>query len=204
MPRISEARRAERRQQILHAARLCFQRDGLHLTTMDDIIRASGLSAGAVYGYFKSKDELILASVDGGMSDLQQVLRPIFLAEPLPPPEMLIHQVMLAIAQFSAQEGVDLKRVGLLGWAEAQRSDPVLACLRRHYGRILDDLTRAAEAWQATGVIDKSPGAREMAHALLAILLGNVAQAAILGDPAAWTASHGINRLLRGASPTRS
>ena len=71
MPKISDDKRAARRVQILEAAWVCFQREGLHATTMDDIIRASRLSAGAVYSYYPSKEDLILAAVTMSLSGLR-------------------------------------------------------------------------------------------------------------------------------------
>ena len=50
-----------RRGQILDAAFSCFASRGFSSVTMDDIARVSGLSKGALYWYYKSKDELILA-----------------------------------------------------------------------------------------------------------------------------------------------
>lgn len=50
-----------RRAQILEAALLCFGSKGLHASKMDDIVAASGLSKGAIYWHFKSKDEIFLA-----------------------------------------------------------------------------------------------------------------------------------------------
>ncbi len=53
-----------RRAQILVAAQTCFGTAGYHKTKMDDIVRVSGLSKGALYWYFKSKDEIFLALFD--------------------------------------------------------------------------------------------------------------------------------------------
>ena len=53
-----------RRAQILAAAQTCFGRSGYHKTTMDDIVRAAGLSKGSLYWHFKSKDEIFLALFD--------------------------------------------------------------------------------------------------------------------------------------------
>ena len=61
MPRVSEEHVTARREQILEAARACFRRNGLHNTSMQDRIHEAGLSVGAVYRYFKSKDEIINA-----------------------------------------------------------------------------------------------------------------------------------------------
>lgn len=51
----------ERQAQILEAAIREFAQQGFHATRMEDIARASGLSKGAVYLYYKSKDALIAA-----------------------------------------------------------------------------------------------------------------------------------------------
>src|SRR5215471_8286042 len=85
MPRISEARRDARREQIIDAARACVQEHGLEAVSMEMIIARSGLSTGAVYRYFKGKDEIMSAAVVAGTAGLTQAIGPI-LAEPDPPP----------------------------------------------------------------------------------------------------------------------
>ncbi len=56
-PDVSEARSA----QILEAAMTVFARQGFHQARMDDIAEETGLSKGALYLYFKSKDAIIAA-----------------------------------------------------------------------------------------------------------------------------------------------
>ena len=62
MPRLTPERRAAQRQRIVDAARTAMLRDGLQATSMARVIEESGLSAGAIYGYFASKDELAAAA----------------------------------------------------------------------------------------------------------------------------------------------
>jgi AcrR family transcriptional regulator len=50
---------AERREQILDTAENVFAKRGFHETRMDDIVSESGLSKGAIYWYFKKKDDII-------------------------------------------------------------------------------------------------------------------------------------------------
>ncbi len=66
MPKISPARKEERRQQILHAAIACFAKRGFHETTIQDICAEAGLSTGAVYSYYRSKDAIIAALAEQG------------------------------------------------------------------------------------------------------------------------------------------
>jgi|LGOV01.1.fsa_nt_gb AcrR family transcriptional regulator len=54
----------ERRKQILDAAEKVFTQRGFNKARMDDIVAESGLSKGALYWYYKSKDEIILALMD--------------------------------------------------------------------------------------------------------------------------------------------
>jgi AcrR family transcriptional regulator len=59
-PDVSE----ERKGQIIQAATDVFTRKGFHDARMDDIVKETGLSKGALYWYFKSKEELIIAILD--------------------------------------------------------------------------------------------------------------------------------------------
>jgi AcrR family transcriptional regulator len=54
-PDVSE----ERRIQIIDASMNVFAKDGLEKARMDDIAKEAGLSKGALYWYFKSKNEII-------------------------------------------------------------------------------------------------------------------------------------------------
>ena len=64
MPRVSQEHEQEVRDRIVRAALQVFGERGFHRATMQDIVRASGLSVGAIYTYFKSKSDLILAGCD--------------------------------------------------------------------------------------------------------------------------------------------
>jgi AcrR family transcriptional regulator len=60
MPKISEERKTERREQILAAARRCFAERGYEGATVAKLEEATGLSRGAIFNYFSSKDELFI------------------------------------------------------------------------------------------------------------------------------------------------
>ena len=64
MPRVSQEHEQEVRDRIVRASLQVFAERGFHRATMQDIVRVSGLSVGAIYTYFKSKSDLILAGCD--------------------------------------------------------------------------------------------------------------------------------------------
>lgn len=60
MPKISEERKAERREQILAGARRAFAEHGYEGATVARLESATGLSRGAIFNYFPSKEDLFL------------------------------------------------------------------------------------------------------------------------------------------------
>jgi AcrR family transcriptional regulator len=62
------------RQTILDAARAVFREIGFETATVRDIIRRTGLSVGAFYNYYRSKEEVIAALADDGARRFRPVL----------------------------------------------------------------------------------------------------------------------------------
>jgi TetR/AcrR family transcriptional regulator, transcriptional repressor of aconitase len=60
VPKISEERKTERREQILSGARSCFAEHGYEGATVARLEQATGLSRGAIFNYFPSKEELFI------------------------------------------------------------------------------------------------------------------------------------------------
>ena len=60
MPKVSEEYKKNRRSQIIDVARECFIKHGYQKTSMNEIIAATGLSAGAIYNHFGSKNDIML------------------------------------------------------------------------------------------------------------------------------------------------
>ena len=74
MPKVAQAHLDARRQQIVEAARARFAAYGFARTSMADIVSESGLSTGAIYRYFASKDEIVVAVCEQAGDALPEVL----------------------------------------------------------------------------------------------------------------------------------
>jgi AcrR family transcriptional regulator len=183
VPRISDERREVRREQILEAARACLEEHGLEAVSMEMIVARSGLSTGAVYGYFKGKDQIINAVVVEGMAALAADLAPI-LTNPAPPllPEFL-EQVLDTIISFGQQnDGIDRLLVSLHGWSHSQSNLELQSVTRASYlgfRRLFADVVRR---WQASGSCSASTDPEMMAQLMVSITLGFVAQRALAGS----------------------
>ena len=84
MPKVTAQYLEARRNEILDAAFACFRRRGFHQTTMQDIYREAGLSAGAVYHYFHSKEEMISAAIDRNTAEWTGLIEEVRSLEPSP------------------------------------------------------------------------------------------------------------------------
>jgi AcrR family transcriptional regulator len=71
-------RKLETRAAIIHAAARLFARHGIEATSIDAVAASIGLTKGAVYGSFASKQELIEAVAEwyGAPADVAPLLRP--------------------------------------------------------------------------------------------------------------------------------
>lgn len=60
MPKRDDAHMLARRQQIMDAARTCIETKGVAAASMSEISAAAGLSIGAIYTHFSSKEEILV------------------------------------------------------------------------------------------------------------------------------------------------
>jgi len=72
MPKVPAAYIEARRESIIEAARRAFVRKGTEATTMADIARESGLTPGALYRYFPTKDDLIKTCFHEAMGEVSR------------------------------------------------------------------------------------------------------------------------------------
>ena len=93
------------RTQILRAATAVFAEKGFAKASMNDIVRASGLSKGGVYWHFKSKDELVTAVFDAFFAGQIAYLDAILAGEGTAQEKLLrfTHESAIALAELAAQ-----------------------------------------------------------------------------------------------------
>ena len=187
MPRISEERRDARRGQIIDAARACVLEHGLEAVSMEMIIARSGLSTGAVYRYFKSKDDLIRAAITAATSEIGAAAAPV-LAGPKPArPSQLLQELLAAWVGFSrsgvgAAAGLDRMPVALHGWSYAQTDPETRTTLQASLRGFRERCVPLVKQWQADGLIAADVQPDAVAQLILSICLGFVAQRSLTGD----------------------
>ena len=168
MPKVTEAHRAARRDEIVGAALRCFAAKGYQRTSMADVIEESGLSAGAIYGYFAGKQELF-AAVAGrvlearrGELDAQRAH-----GEPLAP-----GQVMATLIDGMRREPFGHVIVQL--WAEAAVDPEMRGLVQTVLARVRETVRLRLVEWASAepGRVDGDP--EEWATRVLPVVLGAV------------------------------
>lgn len=179
MPKVSQAYLDARRRQILEAARRCFARKGFHQTSMQDLFAEARLSSGAVYRYFSSKDDMILAIVDENMRDVMGLIHSLA-ADP--------HRQGLGEALASLLDeirekhaGDDLGAMAVLVWSEALHN-PALA---QRFEAFLADmrvaLAEVIRGHQAERTLPAGADPESLAALLMTIIPGFILHLALFG-----------------------
>lgn len=202
MPKVSEDHRRARREEILLAATRCVAREGFHKTTMAHVIAESGLSAGAVYGYFRGKNDLIRAIAERSIGQVAHLLHG--LAEspervgPLDAVAVFLRQID-ALASESARPGRDVFKVGIQAWAEAARDPEIHALAAEQMGAVRSALADVVRRAQHDGTMGSQADPDAVAQVLFALLPGFVVEAVVLGDVTPDSYLSGLRALLAPA-----
>lgn len=176
---------SRRRERIIGAAWRCFQRQGLHATTMQQISKESGLSAGAIYRCFTGKDEMTYEAIGHSLAALVQTLRPLILRDDSLAPLAFINEANAHIERAAREERGSVLAATIHGWSEAQRSTRVRSLLESAYRTLHECLMSRAAHWRAKGLLAPQADIEAVAATLGSIVLARVVQASLADSPEA-------------------
>jgi AcrR family transcriptional regulator len=175
MPRITEARSAAQRRRVLDAALTCFDRKGFHRTTMQDIVRESELSPGAIYGYFESK----VAIVEAVAAERHQVEHAM-LREALKNADPVLGMTTFVNRYFDWLDDPEerrRRRVGVQAWAESLHDERMRASVDVGLAPLVD-IVRALRAARRRKKLPSTVDPEGLARVLLALIQGFILQQA--------------------------
>ncbi len=166
---------------------------------MQDIQREAGLSAGAIYLYFKGKNELISGIAIDILDTIAGVIPagPMLDGAPVDLPTLL--RLFLETAERMQRERQIFPLV-LQVWAEGARNPAVLASLQESIGVVKQRLQALLEDCQARGLVHGSADPAALAMAIIGLGQGYIVQRAMLGEGAREPYLAGVYALLGNAS----
>ncbi|GAA2458269.1 hypothetical protein GCM10010191_92690 [Actinomadura vinacea] len=177
---MSEEHLARRRQQILDAARACFIRRGVHETSMQDIFTESGLSAGAVYRYFKSKTEIIEAITTTVIGDLHLFLAELVNNDPILPLDEVVVRMARRTEAMAGPNGTI--RLAPQAWSLAMYEPDLRRYVRENIANLREHWITYVRRCVEAGLMPPGTDAVAAGKALFGILPGFVLQRLITED----------------------
>lgn len=179
MPKVLPQYLELRRQQIVEAAAVCFSRRGFHQTTMQDICDEAELSPGAVYRYFRSKEEIIAGMGEYRQRDnITRLEQAMAKGSTLEVFEELLRVFFLNRDKEEFQQYCALTIEFL---SEAPRSETIRRSLQETGGAVREAFVKLILESQARGEINPELDAVSVARTMIAMFQGFIVQKII--DP---------------------
>ncbi len=129
-PKVTEEYKKTVREKILDVSEDLFARKGYHEASMDDIVKESGLSKGAIYGYFNSKQDIFLSLSDRCMESELVEIRSVF------SPDDSATKKLEKSAEIHFQyceKSIEICKINLEWWIEAPRVESLQNRLNSRY-----------------------------------------------------------------------
>ncbi|WP_328859889.1 TetR/AcrR family transcriptional regulator [Streptomyces sp. NBC_00306] len=203
MARVSQEHLDARRRQILDGAARCFARNGFHATSMQDILSEAELSAGAVYRYFRGKDELIAAIANEAFAGIRGAFEDAARTTPPPLPDVLLGRVLrkLLQEQVRGEDRQAFARLVVQVWTETLRNERLATTLGEGYSGMRLAWAKLVDAYRDNGLMAADVPADHVARTLIATAQGFILQQALFGDVDVDVLEDGLRGLMSMSAP---
>lgn len=142
MPKVTPEHREAMVERIEQATIRAFLAKGVQGASMADILQEAGLSAGALYGYYKSKDDLIAAAAGQVVAARTSEIGDLAEASPLPRPDELVRRIVAGVPAEYLDGGLIMEI-----WSMVRREPAIGAAARGYFDEIRLALARYLRAY---------------------------------------------------------
>jgi AcrR family transcriptional regulator len=142
--------KAERRRQIVNAAKQVFADAGYHATSISAIIERAQIARGTFYLYFASKAAVFDSILDQAMTDLRARIRRIEVAPGARPPQDQLRDQVVATLEYFIR---DRPLAVLLLAAERTPDAEAAERLDEFFGEVRGMITRALQTGMELGLV---------------------------------------------------
>jgi len=166
MPKVVPQYKEEAKSRILDAANKVFAEKGYHEATMDDIAKRLGVSKGAIYLYFSSKEDLFEAMCKTAPQAFKETLYSSFSDESNP--------VQSATQFFDKMLKLSASNPGLSFeiLSEASRNPSLKRILKQNHAEYEEVLTNFLAEGRKTRIVGDNLDLRSLANSLIALWNG--------------------------------
>ncbi len=175
MPKVVPEYKEAAKSKIVEAARVVFGKKGYHDATMDDVAKEVGVSKGALYSYFKSKEDLLKEISHQGHQTLRTILGETGACKNL---EVALEQVYATITgKYKTNLHTHFEIVAL-----ASHDANIRKIVFKDYQKDIDAIEAFVNEKKKQGVIRMDVNARVLAELFTSLYVGTLAKL-VMGFP---------------------
>jgi len=179
MPRVTDAYREARRDEIARAALRRLERNGVRDTSIADIVEESGLSTGAIYSHFSNKAELARYVAERFLLPRVDALEAAGRGGELVSPREALRRLLMVMGK----EGLSPSLV-VQFWGEAMVDPDLRAAMNRTVSQLRASLAAAVTPWAHTRAASADAAAAlaaAAARSIAALAQGYIVHVAVFG-----------------------
>lgn len=165
MPKVVPGYKEKAKSAIMETAAVVFAQKGYHEATMDDVAGKLGVSKGAVYQYFSSKDDLFVELCGSAAKVLEEMLRSTFAGQQLR--EAAENYIDVELDRFARGRVLMFQAL-----AEVPRNPAVNKVVKDNYVACLFLITRFLDALKDAGKLRRDMDSDSVAKFLMALRHG--------------------------------
>lgn len=181
MPKISDLQRQANRNTIVAVAHSLFSQNGYSRVSVNEIIKAAGISKGQFYTYFESKQDIFFAIVEG--SDSRKAHLSETISEDLPPEKRLEEYLRQRLQHFLNEESLQWVKFSSEFWATVELNEPIKQRHQQRYQTFSGDIAAFIRAGIQTGHFRSDIDLPAYIYILTATIDGIASLAAVMQQP---------------------
>ena len=167
MPKVVPEYKEEAKAKIIKAARTVFAKKGYHDATMDDVAKEVGVSKGALYSYFKSKEDLLKEIYLQSHRDLRTIIDTACEKHDLP--QMLEDVYTMVTERYKGNLHTHFEEVAL-----ASHDEKIKKIIVEDYNRDIETVQAFIAEKMKQGLMRTDIDAKTLAELFTALYLGTM------------------------------
>jgi AcrR family transcriptional regulator len=175
MPRVVPEYKEKAKDRIVEAAREIFSKKGYHDTTMDDVAERLGVSKGALYQYFPSKEELYREILTARFHSMESMIASELTGGSF---AECCQAFLENLIKYSSGLGFGFEVL-----SEATRNPALAKVARDHYRETAQAVQECLDEWKKRGSLRKDFDTHLFAKGLVALFDGMTVYLAIGTEP---------------------
>ncbi|MBU5437278.1 TetR/AcrR family transcriptional regulator [Tissierella sp. MSJ-40] len=181
MPKLNKESMEIKKKKILQYAFDLFAEKGYSETSMDDIVRATGISKGGIYYYFNSKEEIFLEIAKSRLEERRNLVKSI--PNVMSNKEKLINYIQWTLTGLFEEKIQKMSRFTFEFWSVLARNPNMSDKAKERYKLFYDDLAEILQQGVDCGEFKENTDIQSMVYIILSTMDGIGFMNSVMGIP---------------------